>query len=234
MSLPRIESVPLRDQAYRVLLEAIVSGRLAPGVRLRDQDLAHELNLSRTPVREALQRLADEGLVKTRPRSHTWVAPLDARTATDAFSVVAALHALAARLALPQWKPADTQRLMEANELLAEALSTLDPAAAVAADDRFHAVFVERAGNQELSGLLRSVTPKVRRLEWLQFSSLKGRQSVAQHQRIIEAVERADPDVPRLVEDNWWQLGLLVSAALRRASPDAPGLGSRTRLFDGP
>ncbi len=223
MPLPRIESVPLRDQAYRVLLEAIVSGRLAPGARIRDQDLADELNLSRTPVREALQRLADEGLVEARPRSHTQVTPLDARVATDAFSVVAALHALAARLALPAWERADTQRLIAANALLADALATLDPAGAVAADDQFHAVFVERANNRELSALLRRVTPKVRRLEWLQFSSLKGRQSVAQHQGIIAAVERADPELPRLVEDNWSQLGLLVSSAFRRRVPaDTP------------
>ena len=67
--LPRVESVPLGDQTYRVRLEAIVSGGLAPGARLGDQDLAHGLSLSRTPVREALRRLADEWLVETRPRS---------------------------------------------------------------------------------------------------------------------------------------------------------------------
>ncbi len=217
MSLPRIESVSLRDQAYRVLLDAIVSGRLAPGARLRDQDLANELSLSRTPVREALQRLADEGLVETRPRSHTRVTPLDARTATDAFSVVAALHALAARLALPRWAPVDTAHLIAANARLARALAADNAAEAIAADDQFHGVFVDRAQNRELTGLLSTVTPKVRRLEWLQFSSLAGRQSVAGHQCIIAAVQRADPDVPRLVEDNWGQLGLLVSTSLRRA-----------------
>ena len=67
--LPRVESVPLGDQNYRVRLEAIVSGGLAPGARVRDQDLANGLSLSRTPVREALRRLADEWLVETRPRS---------------------------------------------------------------------------------------------------------------------------------------------------------------------
>ena len=60
MSVPRSESVSLRDQAYRVLLEAIVSGRLAPGAPIRDQDLADKLAVSRTPVRAALQRLATD------------------------------------------------------------------------------------------------------------------------------------------------------------------------------
>lgn len=223
MPLAKVDALPLREHAYRILLRAIVCGDLAPGERLRDQELARQLALSRTPVREALQRLADEGLVEMLPRSHTRVTSVDPATAAEAFAVVAALHALAARLALPRWEAADAQRLAAANRRLSRALRQQQAAEAIAADDEFHGVFVDRAGNHELKAALQALMPKVRRLEWLQFSSLAARQSVAQHRLIAAAARRGDPDVSRAVEDNWLQLGALVSAAMAHAG-DAPGV----------
>src|SRR6478609_8709865 len=90
----------LRDRAYAAIRDAIVDGTLQPGERLRDQELQAWLGLSRTPVREALNRLEQDGLVETAPQRFTRVAPLDRRAAKDAFPVVAALHALAAELAV--------------------------------------------------------------------------------------------------------------------------------------
>jgi DNA-binding GntR family transcriptional regulator len=207
----------LRDQAYVILRDAIVSGSLAPGLQLRDQDLASQMGLSRTPVREALQRLADEGLVSVSPRARTEVSALESRAARDAFVVVAALHALAARLAQPRWTKADGEALRQANLTLADALDRGDPPAAIAADDAFHGVFVARADNRELARALASITPKVRRLEWLQFSSLRGRGSVRQHDAIIEAAGGGVGDLAGLVEENWLSLGRLVVESLDQA-----------------
>lgn len=217
MQLQRVVQGSLRDQAYAILRDAIVSGFLPPGRQLRDQDLASQMGLSRTPVREALQRLADEGLVNVSPRARTAVSAVEARSARDAFVVVASLHALAARLAQPLWLPTDGEALRSANQALAEALDRGDPRAAIEADDAFHDVFVERAGNRELARALAGVTPKVRRLEWLQFSSLRGRASVRQHAAIIEATAGGVGDLARLVEENWLSLGRLVVESLERA-----------------
>src|ERR671935_2998859 len=90
----------LRDRAYAALRDAIVDGTLAPGERLRDQELCEWLGLSRTPVREALARLEDDGLVETAPQRYTRVAPVDRADARDAFQVVAAVQSLAAELAV--------------------------------------------------------------------------------------------------------------------------------------
>src|ERR1700742_1717044 len=95
------------DRAYATLLEAIVTGELAPGTRLRDRDLATELGVSRTPVREALRRLEDEGLVESERNAYTRVAPVRAQRIADAYPVVAALHGLATRLGVPALTPAD-------------------------------------------------------------------------------------------------------------------------------
>lgn len=215
MHLPRVDQVSLRERAYRILQQAIVRGELPPGTRLRDQELALQMGLSRTPVREALQRLEDEGLVRTAPRSQTVVAPIEARTAQEAFPVVAALHALAVSSAFAQWQPSDTLALRRANAALLDALEAGDPEAAIAADDAFHGVFLERAQNEELRLALDGLMPKVRRLEWLQFSSLQGRASVSQHKAIIEAMEGGAEGAARMVEENWRSLGSLIARSLQ-------------------
>src|SRR5688572_4529313 len=102
----------LATDAYDVLLRAIVSGELAPGQRIRDRDLAEQLSVSRMPVREALKRLEDEGLVETVPNLETRVAPVRPEQAAQAFPVIAALHGLAARLGVPALT-ADDLREME-------------------------------------------------------------------------------------------------------------------------
>ncbi len=112
----------LRDRAYVALRDAIVDGTLAPGERLRDAELTRWLGLSRTPVREALARLEQDGLVETAPQRFTRVTPLDRRAARDAFPLVAALHALAAELAVPRLTASDYADMFEANERFAAAL----------------------------------------------------------------------------------------------------------------
>ncbi|SHT67590.1 Putative transcriptional regulator, GntR family [Mycobacteroides abscessus subsp. abscessus] len=74
----------LRDNAYKALRTAIVDGTLAPGERLRDDELSRWLGVSRTPIREALARLEQAGLVQTQPGRHTIVSPIDVREAADA------------------------------------------------------------------------------------------------------------------------------------------------------
>src|SRR3954466_6364652 len=112
----------LRDRAYAAIRDAIVDGTLAPGERLRDQELCAWLGLSRTPVREALARLEADGLVESAPQRVTRVTGLDRREARDAFPVVAALHALAAELAAPKLSAEDIDAMRAANARFADAL----------------------------------------------------------------------------------------------------------------
>jgi DNA-binding GntR family transcriptional regulator len=207
----------LRARVYERLLHAIITGDLEPGRRVRDQDIAEQLGVSRTPVREALQRLEDEGLVETRRGSLTRIVTLDTEAARDAFPVVAILHALATRLATPRMGPDDFDALRRANQDLAAAMSANDVMVAIAADDRF----LECSGNTELAPTLDRLMPKVRRLEVAQFGSLAGRRSVEQHEAIIVAAERHDATLAEnLVEQNWLSLGELILASLSHASLD--------------
>lgn len=219
-ALAPIDRVSLRSRVYDILQRAIISGELEPGQRVRDQDIAERLGVSRTPVREALQRLEDEGLVETRRGSLTRVMPLDTPAARDAFPLVATLHAFATRTATPRLTPADFAELRAANAALAEALSVGDVMGAIAADDRFHLRFLECAQNHELAPTLDRLTPKIRRLEVAQFGSLAGRRSVEQHAAIIAAVEGRDAALAaNLVEQNWLSLGELILASLAGSAP---------------
>src|SRR5919107_5565800 len=95
--LAPVGRVLLRDVALVRIREAIVSGDLAPGAVVKDAELAGRLGLSVAPVRAALARLADEGLVEAKPQSHTRVTPLVLRKVRDAAVVVRAMQELAAR-----------------------------------------------------------------------------------------------------------------------------------------
>jgi DNA-binding GntR family transcriptional regulator len=207
MKLP-FERDLLRDRAYVTLRDAIVDGTLHPGERLRDQELCEWLGLSRTPVREAIARLEQDGLVETAPQRFTRVAPLDRRAAQDAFPVVAALHALAAEIAHPRVTGADHERMQAANERFEQALAAGDVDAALAADDAFHAVFVTASANAEIPRALDRLMPRVRRLERLRFGSLSGRASVKQHAGIMAA--DTPEEAAARVKDNWLSLGALI------------------------
>ena len=214
-TLEKIDRIPLRERVYNLVQRAIVSGELHPGQRVRDLDLAAQLGVSRTPVREALQRLEDEGLVETLPGALTRIVPLDTRAAREAFPVVAVLHALATRLAVETLTEHDLASLRQANESLVAALETGDVTRAVQADDRFHDVFVRASANREVQHTLDRLMPKVRRLEYAQFGSLAGHTSVLQHQAIITACEqRLAAQAASLTEQNWLNLGHLIVQSL--------------------
>ena len=195
----------LRDDVHRRLRDAIVDGTLAPGEQLRDQELAAWLGVSRTPVREALLRLQQAGLVSATPGRSTTVAPLDSRGVRDAQAVVAAMHELAVRSGVAAMTAADLARMREANDRFAAALAAGDPDAALEADDALHAVPVAAASNAALAAVLEQYTPVLRRVERLRFSSLPGRGSVALHARLIDLCEAQDADGAARVSFETWQ-----------------------------
>jgi DNA-binding GntR family transcriptional regulator len=213
--LGKIERIPLRERVYQLLQQAIVTGELPPGQRVRDVDIATQFGVSRTPVREAFQRLEDEGLVETLPGALTRIVPLDTQTARCAFPVVAVLHALATRLGAPQLRKQERAALQQANDRLAVALEAGDILAAIQADDAFHAVFVSAANNMEIRRTLERLMPKVRRLEIVQFGSFAGRTSLQQHQAIMRACEQGQITLAaELTEHNWLSLGQLIVQSL--------------------
>lgn len=188
-------SVPrslLRDDVFTRLRDAIVDGTFAPGEQLRDHELADWLGVSRTPVREALLRIGDSGLVVARPGRSTVVSDVDPDAVREARDVVAALHQLAVREAVGRLTKGDLRRMREANRRFRAAIRSGDVEAAIVADDELHGVPVDVAGNRALRAVLEQYTPVLRRAERLRFSTPPGRESVARHDLLISLCESGD------------------------------------------
>ncbi|WP_406831310.1 GntR family transcriptional regulator [Pedococcus sp. KACC 23699] len=195
----------LRDDVHRRLRDAIVDGTLQPGEQLYDRELAAWLGVSRTPVREALLRLQQAGLVIAQPGRSTVVAPLDTTAVRDAQAVVAAMHELAVREAVDLLTAQDLAQMRAANDRFAAALAAGDPDAALEADDELHAIPVRAAANAAVSAVLEQFTPVLRRVERLRFASLAGRRSVSLHSQLIGLCERGEVEGAARVSFETWQ-----------------------------
>lgn len=198
----------LRDDVYDSIRNAIVDGTFAPGERLKDPELESWLGVSRTPIREALLRLERAGLVVTTPGRATSVAPLDAQSTRNAQQVVAAMHELAAQLAVPALTDTQLAAMAAANARFTAALEDDDVDAALAADDDFHAVMLKACGNDMIPTVLDASLPLLRRVERQRFSSHAARHSVTAHAEIIRLASLGDAEGAALAtRENWLSLG---------------------------
>ena len=196
-------------------MQAIVSGQLEPGSRIRDGELAAQLQISRMPVREALKRLQSEGLVETIPNRETRVAPIRAERAAQAFPVIAALQALGTRLGVPALTAADDRRMASLDRDRARALREEDVIAAIELDDAFHGVLLAAARNDELIRALERLMPQIRRLDVLHFTQLAREGAGRDHAEILAACRRRDAHTAaELVEANYLRLGEQMAAIL--------------------
>ncbi|WHT21292.1 GntR family transcriptional regulator [Crossiella sp. CA-258035] len=202
--ISRVDRSLLRDRALTAIRQAIVVGDLPPGSPVRDVELAERLGLSRTPVREALARLTDEGLIESKPHSYTRVTAVDPEAVRDAQVVVQAMQSVAARLAVPRMGEPELAAMRAANERFATALAAGDPLAALTADQEFHAIAVRACGNAAVAATIGRYLPALHRLVLLRFDTLAARDSVRMHEEIIAACRAGEADrAARLVETNW-------------------------------
>ncbi|WP_027483090.1 GntR family transcriptional regulator [Deinococcus pimensis] len=194
-----------REDVYLQLSTWIINGTLAPEEPLRDQDIAEQLGVSRTPVREALRRLEDEGLVETALNRWTRVAPLRAEQATELYPIVEALEILALTLAAPTLTERDLQHLRAHHDALRDALHADDAHAAVEADTAFHDVWIERCGNYELQRTLRALKRKLRRIELKYFDTTSsGEASLEEHEALLDTLNAGDTAAAtRALRANW-------------------------------
>jgi DNA-binding GntR family transcriptional regulator len=184
----------LGDEVYARLGEAILDGRLAPGERLRDQELAEWLGVSRPPVREALQRLVRAGLVEVSPHRYTRVSQPNQQN--DTIELVAYNMGLAVRMAC---RHGDDDAIALALERLDEVITTSradDPVALADASHAFFSVVTHASGNYALLKFVREYEIAIRRdmVGWLPFIECPlGR--TAAYERFREAFEARDADM---------------------------------------
>lgn len=187
-----IERDNLSQVIAREVRERILSGALAAGQRINEVHLARELAVSRTPLREALTRLAGEDFVEINPRQGFAVPPLTVREVEQLYPIRAVLDPWALRLAGVPGR--DALRELDAlNHALADKAD--DPPAVIELDDRFHMALLAGCPNQVLLGLIRQMMWRTRRYEHLYFTEPRHvAAAVRTHRAILARLRAGDLD----------------------------------------
>jgi DNA-binding GntR family transcriptional regulator len=197
--VPTVHRTPASVLALRQLQQWIEDGTLQPGEVLKDTEISAKLGVSRTPIREAFQRLEQLGLVVTTRNTRTEVAPARPQDAELLYLPLSVLHELAVQFAAGNLVPGDFESMTEANERLREAAERGDAVAARQADEEFHAVLLNRTGNPFLLQAIDWLSVHSRRLNTLYFTQdLPTTNSYHDHLEIIAALR--DGDVSRARE----------------------------------
>lgn len=155
--------LPLRDVVFNTLREAILKGDLKPGERLMELQLAAQLGVSRTPIREAIRMLEQEGLAVTMPRKGAEVAKMTLKGMEDVLEIRAALDELASQLACERITEEQLGRLEERKKEFERSLKTGVVKAIAEADVNFHDVIYEATGNPKLVIMLNNLREQVYR-----------------------------------------------------------------------
>lgn len=190
----RTQRPSLVDRAYGEIKRRILGNFYPPNLKVLEQELAHQLGVSRTPVREALIRLEREGLVEILPRRGMRVVPVSPEDMREIYELLTCLESWAAG-ALAERRPseADIRPLVDAVEDMDLALKDGDLGAWAEADERFHRLLLELAGNRRLTRMALTVFDQVHRARMvtLRMRPLP-RQSNQDHRAVVEAILAGD------------------------------------------
>jgi DNA-binding GntR family transcriptional regulator len=189
---------PLRETIYADLRRQVLSGRLLPGSRLVESSLAASLKVSRTVIREVIQQLELEGLVKITPYKGTEVSRLSLQNIEELYVIQAALEGLASGLAAQEMKKEDLRQLQSVHERLKKSVQS-DPGEWQKLNINFHQFFIDKCGNQRLYGLIKNHRDQFARY-WRIILSIPGQRekSNEDHEKILKALGRGEPLKVRL------------------------------------
>lgn len=178
---------PLREMVFESLREAIILGKLRPGERLMEIQLAEEMGVSRTPVREAIRKLELEGFVVMVPRKGAYVAGISVKDIVDVFEVRAALEGLAAGLAAERITGDEMDHLERSLLKINKMEENLDTI--VEGDTSFHALIYQASRNQRLVQIITHLQEQIQRFRMTSLSQ-PGRVKIAldEHKMIVEAI----------------------------------------------
>jgi DNA-binding GntR family transcriptional regulator len=192
---PAFDNSTLWQRVYEHLHGEIMANRLPPGTELSEVALSKELSVSRGPIREAMGRLAADGLVTVRPRRGAEVRDITPRELVDAYQVREALEVLAVRLAVPRVSEPDLNRLSELVDKMAEHARNGAVADFFTANVSFHDLLCELSGNEKLVQVHRRLAAETGRFQ-ARTLALRGNLdgSVKEHRAILAAIKEGDAD----------------------------------------
>ena len=188
-------SLSLEEKVYSTLEEEILSGRLPSGEVLREQALSKRLGVSRTPIRGALHRLAEEGLVEISANRGATVAGVTGEDVTDIYLIRERLEGLASRLAAERMTDEEKEELKRSVELSEFYIARADAERLKEQDTEFHKIIYQASGNRLLCKILSDLHKNIKTYRKEALAS-PGRMesSVAEHREILEAILAGNAD----------------------------------------
>ncbi len=193
---------PLRELVYEQLKHQILIGKITPGTRMMEVELADEMGVSRTPVREAIRKLEKEGLVTIEPRRGAYASEISVKDLVDVLEVRENLEGFAASLAALRMKQEDIEELTELTKGYSEAIRNNETEKMIHFDERFHRHIVECSGNNTLIQLSKTVQELALRFRYLYYDDFSRYENMpTEHKEIINAIKSGDEVTARNVAD---------------------------------
>lgn len=207
MPIPKKESdrqpKTAKELVYTKMREWIINGTLQPEEKISDQEIAQYFSVSRTPVREAIQMLADQKLVNIYPGRETRVSPLNMDEAIYTYGMMAELHVLALEFSYPKITRETIAELRKTDQSFYAAAEKHNVEEAAAYDQRFHGTFIQLSDHYflaEFTHILASHIQRIENLYYMQHASV----SFESHEGIIAALEEHDlPKAKEAMRNNW-------------------------------
>ncbi len=186
---------PLREVVFESLREAIIQGILKPGERLMELQLAEELGVSRTPVREAIRKLELEGFVVMIPRKGAYVAGITYKDITEVFEVRAALESLAAGLAAERITDEELDKLERSVVQIGEVVDN-DLEAIVRYDTEFHEIIYKASRNKRLKAIVLNLHEQIQRFRMTTLAQPgRTKHALEEHKKIVDAISERNVEL---------------------------------------
>ncbi|HEY5557429.1 GntR family transcriptional regulator [Acetobacterium sp.] len=184
---------PLREIVFETIRCAIITGELKPGQRLMEVQLAEEMGVSRTPVRESIRKLELEGLVKMVPRKGAYVTPMSVNDLREMMEIRRALEGLAAELAAQNASQEQIEQLYLANQRFGEAALENDEEGIIKYDMDIHEIIYKASGNLKLLQMINSLREQMQRFRAEYVHRIEDKNPlVNQHMEIIKGIEQRE------------------------------------------
>ena len=191
---------PLREIVYEELKLQILTGKIEPGTRMMEIELAEEMGVSRTPIREAIRKLEKEGLVTIEPRKGAYASDVSTEDMVEILEVRQIMEGLAAELAASRVQEVQLDHLREAEERYNKAVASGDTADMIKYDSQFHKLIVEASNNKTLMQLIEPLQEMALRFRYLYYHDLSRAMNMPhEHDEIIDAIAAGNAEEAKIV-----------------------------------
>ena len=187
---------------YEELKMQILTGAIVPGTRMMEVDLAREMGVSRTPIREAIRKLEKEGLVTIEPRRGAYASRISTQDMVEILEVRQNMEGLAAYFAASRMQPDKMEELEKASENYNKAVASGNMEDMIKYDTKFHRVIVESCNNKILVQMIEQLQELVLRFRYIYYDNFRRAENMPEeHAMIMNAIKDKDADAAREAAD---------------------------------